>query len=150
MHVWCISWFGVYRGLYWNNLELLIEPFKKHNTYMYIYAYLNLSSPLSPPPLSHASVVVSPNMRAWSHKLPHALRVPSRPALPAALCRLFSASKPPSVRKQRASIAFGVYIVLVCLVLGVMEGWGAVDAAFFVAATLTTVRTFTIPGKLHR
>ncbi|CAN0518994.1 unnamed protein product, partial [Laminaria digitata] len=53
--------------------------------------------------------------------------------------RLFSTSRPPSVRRQRASIAFAVYLFLACLSLWLAEGWEMLDAAYFIAATFSTV-----------
>lgn len=54
--------------------------------------------------------------------------------------RLFSATRPPSLQKRQASIAFLAYLFAAWLMLCLVEGWEALDAAYFIAATLTTVR----------
>lgn len=54
--------------------------------------------------------------------------------------RLFSVSRPPSVRRRLASAALSLYAILACLVLCLVERWTAIEAAYFATATLTTVR----------
>lgn len=54
--------------------------------------------------------------------------------------RLFSLSRPPSVRRQRALLALSGYLFMACLALCVVEKWTAIEAAYYATASLTTVR----------